>query len=196
VVNPRKYPNFGWTWLSRFLAGIAMTALFSYFIFFMVDRLNMPIFEAGASAGLLTLISAPVSVVFFSVTGYISDKVGRRKPFIVVSTLLMAAALFLAATAGTFTTFVIAWLLFAMGQAIFLTVDLALCAAVLPNAADAGKDMAVFGLALSIPNILVPAVAPALLGVGDGHNYAVLWGVAGALCALGSAAIRRVRRVR
>jgi MFS family permease len=196
VVNPRKYPNFGWTWLSRFLAGIAMTALFSYFIFFMVDRLNMPIFEAGASAGLLTLISAPVSVVFFSVTGYISDKVGRRKPFIVVSTLLMAAALFLAATAGTFTTFVIAWLLFAMGQAIFLTVDLALCAAVLPNAADAGKDMAVFGLALSIPNILVPAVAPALLGVGDGHNYAILWGVAGALCALGSVVIRRVRGVR
>lgn len=196
VVNPRKYPNFGWTWLSRFLAGIAMSALFSYFIYFMVDRLNLPIFEAGANAGLLTLISAPVSVIFFSVTGFVSDKIGRRKPFIVVSTLLMATALVIAATATTFTSFMIAWIVFAMGQAIFLTVDLALCAAVLPKAADAGKDMAVFGLALSIPNILVPAIAPTLLGLGDGHNYTVLWGMAAVLCALGSVAIRQVRGVR
>lgn len=196
VVNPRKYPNFGWTWLSRFLAGIAMSALFSYFIYFMVDRLNLPIYEAGANAGLLTLISAPVSVIFFSVTGFVSDKIGRRKPFIVASTLLMAAALFVAATATSFSSFLIAWLLFAMGQAMFLTVDLALCAAVLPKAADAGKDMAVFGLALSIPNIIVPAIAPTLLGLGDGHNYTVLWGLAGVLCALGSVAIRQVRGVR
>ena len=135
-------------------------------------------------------------MIFFSVTGFVSDKIGRRKPFIVVSTLLMAGALVVAATATSFTSFLVAWLLFSMGQAMFLTVDLALCAAVLPKASDAGKDMAVFGLALSIPNILVPAIAPTLLAIGGGHNYTVLWGLAAVLCALGSVAIRQVRGVR
>ncbi|MEV6342906.1 MFS transporter [Actinoplanes sp. NPDC051851] len=196
VVNPRKHPNFGWTWLSRFLAGIAMTALFSYFIYFMMDGLGVGIAEVGQKAGLLTLASAPVSVIFFSLSGWVSDKIGRRKPFIVIAALIMAAALVIGATAHTFAMFLVAWLVFAVGQAMFLTVDLALCAAVLPDAKDTGKDFAVFQLALSLPNVAVPALAPTLLGIGGGHNYALLWGLAAALCAAGALAIRQVRGIR
>ncbi|MFD7136457.1 MFS transporter [Streptomyces sp. NPDC059894] len=196
LVNPRRHPDFGWAWVSRFLAGIAMTALFSYFIYFMMDGLDMPIAEAGAHAGTLTLISAPVSVLFFAGSGWLSDKVGRRKPFVVVAALLMAAGLVIGGTSTTFAQFVVAWVVFAMGQAMYLTVDMALCAAVLPDARDTGKDMAVFGLALSIPNIIVPAAAPAILAIGDGHNYRLLWFAAAALCALGSITVTFVKGVR
>lgn len=196
IVDPRKHPDFSWAWVSRFLAGIAMTALFSFFIYFMMDGLGLPIAEAGAKAGLLTLASAPVSVVFFTVSGWISDKIGRRKPFVIVAALLMAAALVIAATATTFSQFLVAWLIFAMGQAMYLTVDLALCAAVLPDAKDAGKDMAVFGLALNIPNIVVPAAAPAVLAIGAGHNYLLLWIGCAVLCALGALTVTRIKGAR
>jgi MFS family permease len=196
LVNPRRYPDFGWTWLSRFLSGIAMTAMFTYFIYFMMGRLGVGVADVGAKAGLLTLASAPVSVLFFVVSGFLSDKLGRRKPFIVGGMLLMSAALVLGALSPTFGVFLIAWLVFAMGQAMFLTVDLALCAAVLPNQDNVGKDMAVFGLALSVPAIIVPAVAPFVIGVGAGGNYALLWFIAAALCALGSLVVRRIRSVR
>lgn len=195
-VNPRKHPNFGWAWFSRLLAGVAMTALFSYFIFFMMDGLKMPIPVAGANAGTLTLISAPVSILFFTASGWISDKIGRRKPFVVVAALLMAAGLVIGGTSASFGQFIVAWMVFSMGQAMYLTVDLALCAAVLPDARDAGKDMAVFGLALSIPNIIVPAVAPAVLAIGGGHNYGILWFGAAALCALGSITVTFIKGVR
>ncbi|AXJ08848.1 MFS transporter [Arthrobacter sp. PM3] len=196
IVNPRKHPNFGWAWLSRLLAGVAMTALFSYFIFFMMDGLKMPIPEAGASAGTLTLISAPVSILFFTASGWLSDKIGRRKPFVVTAALLMSAGLVIGGTSTSFGQFTIAWLVFSMGQAMYLTVDMALCAAVLPDVRDTGKDMAVFGLALSIPNIIVPSIAPALLATGGGHNYGALWFGAAALCALGSITVTFIKGVR
>lgn len=196
LVDPRKHPNFAWAWVSRFLAGIAMTALFAYFIFFLMDGLHMPIAEAGKSAGLLTLVSAPVSILFFTVSGWLSDKIGRRKPFVIAAALLMATALVFGATATSFEQFVVAWIVFSMGQAMYLTVDLALCAAVLPDARDTGKDMAVFSLALSIPNIIVPAAAPAILAIGSGHNYGLLWFAAAALCAMGSITVTFIKGVR
>ncbi|MFZ0531279.1 MAG: MFS transporter [Propionicimonas sp.] len=196
IVNPRKHPNFGWVWLSRFCAGIAMTGLFTYFIYFMIDGLGLPLPSAGANAGLLSLLSAPVSILFFAASGWLSDKLGRRKPFVIGAALTMALALVVAGTARSFEQFMVAWIIFAMGQAMYLTVDLALCAEVLPNAKDTGKDMAVFGLALSIPNIIVPAVAPALLASGAGHNYLLLWGGCAALCALGAIAVFKVKGVR
>lgn len=196
ILDPRKYPDFGWVWLSRFLAGVAMTGLFTYFIYFMIDGLGLPLPQAGTNAGFLSLLSAPVSVLFFTVSGWWSDKVGRRKPFVIAAALFMAAALFVGGTAHSFEQFIVAWLLFAVGQAMYLTVDLALCASVLPNAADVGKDMGVFQLALSIPSIIVPLVAPFVLGVGGGHNYLLLWGLCGVLCALGAVAVFKVKGVR
>ena len=196
ILDPRKYPDFGWVWLSRFLAGVAMTGLFTYFIYFMIDGLGVALPDVGKNAGLLTLLSAPVSVFFFTFSGWLSDKVGRRKPFVIAAALFMAAALVIGGTATTFTQFVVAWLVFAIGQAMYLTVDLALCAAVLPNAKDVGKDMGVFQLALSIPSIIVPLVAPAVLGVGGGHNYLLLWGICAVLCALGAVAVFKVKGVR
>ena len=196
IVDPRKHPDFGWVWLSRFLAGVAMTGLFTYFIYFMMDGLGLPIAQAGANAGFLSLLSAPVSIVFFTASGWLSDKIGRRKPFVVAAALFMATALFVAGTATTFNQFIVAWLLFAVGQAMYLTVDLALCAAVLPNAKDVGKDMGVFQLALSIPSIVVPLVAPSILAIGGGHNYLLLWGMCGVLCALGAVAVFKVKGAR
>jgi MFS family permease len=196
IVSPRKHPDFGWAWISRFLAGVAMTALFAFFIYFMMDGLGLSIGEAGRNAGTLTLASAPVSVVFFILSGWLSDKVGRRKPFVVAAALLMALALVVAGTATSFGQFLVAWLIFAVGQAMYLTVDLALCAAVLPDARDTGKDMAVFGLALNIPNIVVPALAPAVLAIGAGHNYQVLWIGAAVVCALGAFTVTRIKNAR
>lgn len=193
-VDPRKHPNFGWVWLSRFLAGVAMTAFLAFFVLYLITNLHYSPAEAGARASLLSLYSAPVSILLFTGSGWLSDKMGRRKPFVIGSAAVMALALVIGGRASSFNQFVIAWMVFAVGQAMYLTVDLALCAQVLPNEADTGKDMAVFGLALNLPNILVPAVAPFILGAEN--NYTLLWGVAAALCALGALVIPLVKGVK
>ena len=104
------------------------------------------------------------------------------------------AGLVIAATPASVTGFTVAWMVFAVGQPMYLTVDLALCAKVPPDEADAGKDMAVFGLALNLDNVLVPAAAPAILG--SGNNYTFLWGIAAVLCTLGAVVIPLVKGVK
>ena len=86
----------------------------------------------------------------------------------------------LGGTSHTFLQFLIAWELFAVGQAMYLTVDLTLCASVLPDSKDAGKDMGMFQVALSIGQMLAPVVAPFVLKIGSatGTNYLLFWCIA------------------
>lgn len=187
-VNPRKHPNFGWTWLSRFLVGLAMASMQTYFVYYLISGLHTPLNQVGNRAGLLTLCSAPISVIFFSCSGFLTDRLGRKKPFVIAAAVIMAFALILAGSSHSFTQFLVAWELFCVGQAMYLTVDLALCAAVLPESKDAGKDMGVFGLALNGANVLVPAVAPFIINTASGNNYPLLW-LIGAILSLCSVLI-------
>ncbi|AKV55707.1 major facilitator transporter [Bifidobacterium actinocoloniiforme DSM 22766] len=187
-VNPRKHPNFGWTWLSRFLVGLAMASMQTYFVYYLISGLHTPLNQVGNKAGLLTLCSAPISVIFFSCSGFLTDRLGRKKPFVIAAAVIMAFALILAGSSHSFTQFLVAWEIFCVGQAMYMTVDLALCAAVLPESKDAGKDMGVFGLALNGANVLVPAVAPFIINMASGNNYPLLW-LIGAILSLCSVLI-------
>ena len=89
-----------------------------------------------ARASLLSLYSAPVSIALFTGSGWLSDKLGRRKSFVIGSALVMALALIIGGRAAGFNQFIVAWMVFAVGQAMYLTVHLALCAQVLPNETD------------------------------------------------------------
>ncbi|WP_180271993.1 MFS transporter [Actinomyces ruminis] len=194
-VNPIKHPNFGWVWLARFLAGIAMTSFLNFFVLYLIIRLHNDPETAGKLAGRLSLMSAPISIIFFTGSGWLSDKLGVRRPLVALAAVIMAGALVMAALSSNFTVFTVAWCLFAMGQAMYLTVDLALCAAVLPSEADAGKDMAVFGLALNLPTVIVPALAPTILGAQN-DNYPLLWGIAAVFCFIGALLMPLIKGVK
>ena len=170
--------------------------LFSgFFVLYLVVGLGLKPGDAGATAGRLSLMSAPVSILVFTGSGWISDKLGMLKPLVAASAVIMAIGLVIAATSASVTGFTVAWMVFAVGQPMYLTVDLALCAKVLPAEADAGKDMAVFGLALNLGNVLVPAIAPTLLGAHS-DNYPLLWGVAAAMCIVGALIMPLIRGVK
>jgi hypothetical protein len=82
-----------------------------------------------------------------------------------------------------------------LGFGLYVAVDLALVADVLPETGDAAKDLGVLNIAGALPFSLAPALAPAILAVGAG-SYRVLYVVAGLCAVLGAAAILPVRRVR
>jgi MFS family permease len=105
-------------------------------------------------------------------------------------------AMFAIALATDFNAFLVGMALGGLGFGVYMAVDLALVADVLPNTGNAAaKDLGVLNIAAALPFSIAPALAPAVLAVGEG-SYGLLYAVAGVCAILGAVAILPVKRVR
>jgi hypothetical protein len=77
----------------------------------------------------------------------------------------------------------------------YMAVDLALVADVLPNKDKAAKDLGVLNIAGALPSSIAPGIAPAILAIGSG-NYGLLYVVAGICAVLSAAAILPMKGIR
>ena len=194
-VSPRRHPDFAWAFASRFMFLFAYAFLVTYQAYYLLDHLGTAESEVPRQIFVGTLTQAVCVVVAALVGGRLSDRTGRRKAFVAVAAIVYAAALFLIAVATSFDGYLVGMALGGLGFGLYMAVDLALVADVLPSADSAAKDLGVLNIAGALPFSVAPAVAPAILAIGGG-SYQVLYAAAG-LCALvGAAAILPVRRVR
>jgi hypothetical protein len=71
---------------------------------------------------------------------------------------------------------------------------------VLPDPTNTAKDLGIMALANSLPSILVPAIAPALLAIGASpdlpQNFSVLFYAGAAAGLIGALLIIPIRKVR
>jgi MFS family permease len=111
---------------------------------------------------------------------------------------MAAAGLYAISLSRTFDQFLIAAAIYGIGLAIYYAVDIALCAAVLPNPNDAAKDMAVIQIANSLPQSLAPTVAPLFLAIGAAArpNYPAVFIAASFFAIMGACAVLPIRKCR
>ena len=94
----------------------------------------------------------------------VSERLQRRENFLAISAL----GLVVIAQVSTFNGYLIGLRICGVALGMYLVVDLALVAKVLPNRdTDAAKDIGIFNLARLIPQSVVPAIAPVLLAIGS-----------------------------
>src|SRR2546421_10585370 len=105
--------------------------------------------------------------------GMLSDKMQRRKLFVIVASIIMTVGLLLYAFFPTWAMVIVATVVLGLGMGVFLAVDLALASQVLPRAADRGKDMGIINTAIFLPMILSPLIAGITLGAL--HSYLPLF---------------------
>jgi MFS family permease len=196
-VNPVKHPDFGWAWLSRFLIFMSISSVLNYQVYYLTDGLGLPTSQVAQLVGVGVLIQTVTVVLGSNVFGWLSDKVGRRKVFVLVSALVGSAGLLTLTISGSVPGFLFGMVLIGLGQGVYFAVDLALVTEVLPDSEQAaGKDLGVFNIANSLPQAVAPAIAPLFIGIGTGQNYTALF-LAGTIFAVLSAlAIAPVRGVR
>lgn len=201
AINPRRAPDFSWAFASRFLLFIGLATLLSYQVYYLTDRLALPGAEVPAAMFQATLVTTAATVLASLLGGWLSDRLRRRKAFVLAAAALYAAGLALIAMATSFSGFLGGLAVCGLGQGVYLAVDLALVADVLPNQhADAAKDLGIFNLASAMPQSVAPALAPLFLGLGmapgQGGNYVALFTAAAVFAALGAAAIAPIRGVK
>ena len=193
--NPRRCPDFAWAFLSRFMFVLAYAFLVTYQAYFLLERVGTDEDDVPHQIFLGTLASTVVVVVVSVLSGRLSDRLQRRKVFVLVASIAYGLALFVVAAATGFNGFLVGMALCGIGFGMYFAVDLALVADVLPDSRTAGKDLGVLNFAGALPFSVAPALAPAILTIGGG-SYSALYAVAGGCAILGAFAILPVKGVR
>lgn len=198
-VNPLRHPDFGLAWVSRLLLFLGVSAVNAYQAFYLIMVLHVDTAEVAGKVFLATLVLTLASMATAPVVSRASERIHRRKPFVIGAAVVFALGMGLVAAASSFGGFVLAMVVLGAGQGVYLAVDFALVTEVLPDQANPAKDLGIMNLANTLPASIVPAVAPAVLAIGAAageKNFTALF-VAGAVTALlGAAAIVPIRGVR
>ncbi len=197
-VSPVKNPDYALAWWSKFLIVLATNMFTSFRLFFIKDRIGMTVEQAAGAIALGVLIYTLVLMPAAWIAGKISDKIGRRKPFVIVAAIIFGVGTALLMTAHTVEIFYVVEALLGLAYGVYIGVDLALVMDVLPDQENPGKDLGVFNIANAVPQASGPLIGGILLGVGSAvsQNYTLLLIVAGITGALGGLAIIPIKSVR
>ena len=171
---------------SRTIGGIVRANLVNVF--------NIAIFSMAA---VLLALYAGGTMLTAVIGGYISDRMGKRKIFVIIASCIMAVS-------GIILAFVpegqegigltmIAALILGIGYGWYLAVDQALITQVLPTAGDRAKDLGVINIANSMPQVLAPVLAAPLVTVLGG--YTSLYLATAVITVLGAIAIIPIKSV-
>ncbi|WP_345376620.1 MFS transporter [Frondihabitans cladoniiphilus] len=191
--NPAKNPDFGWAWLTRFLMTASAATATNYLTYYLIVDFKNTTTEAATNVFHATLFYVIGIVITTFVAGAISDRIGRRKPFVLVAALIGVVGLSIIAFAPSIGVILLGELIMGAGIGSFYAVDLALITDVLPKDGNNAKDLGVVNIAQALPQSLVPVGAPAAVSA---FGYPGLF-ISGAVVGLiGAVSVFRIKASR
>lgn len=196
TVPPRTRLRFthdlGWAFGSRLGIQLANALGTLYLLYYLRDIVHHPD-PAKAVFELIAVYTAGILLTSV-IAGRWSDRSGRRKPFVVTSAVVVAAAMVVLSVARTFSWALGAAALMGIGYGVYLAVDNALITQVLPAAGSRARDLGVINLANTAPQALAAAIAGVVISEFGG--YTPLYLLAAGCALAGAFAIGPVRTVR
>jgi MFS family permease len=195
-LSPRRHPDFALAWGSRFLLTTALYMFMTYRLLYMQHELKLSTADATAVLATGVLIYTVTLALAGQAAGWLSDRVGRRKLFVIGAAALFGVGMWMLAQASSAGDFYVAELVLGLGFGIYIAVDLALVIDVLPGLNDSAKNLGVLNMAQVLPQSLAPGIGAVLIGVGGGQNYDLLLGTAAAVSVAGALLILPIKKVR
>jgi MFS family permease len=193
VVDPRKHPDFFWAFVARLVLIVGYWSIVSFQLYILDDYIGLGLDKANQLFPLTTAVLALGIILALVPSGLLSDRVGRRKPFVIVASLVVAVSAVVPIVSPTVPGALVSVAIGGVGFGIYLAVDQALMTQVLPNAADAGKDLGVPTIAQAGGQIVAPLVASVVIGLA---GYPMLYGFAAVMAALAALAVLPIKSVR
>ncbi len=193
-IPPRTHPDFAWTLASRILVNIGNALGTGLLLYFLEFGLKMSQAEANDSLIELVLVYMVFVIAAALLFGRLSDRWGRRRPFVLIAALLQAIAALILALVPVFSVALFGGALLGLGYGCFLAVDQALATQVLPDPADRGKDLGIMNIATAVPQALSPLLGALVVAALGG--FVGLFLLSALAAVLGALAILPIRSVR
>jgi MFS family permease len=202
--------DFFWTFATRGLVTLGIFSILPFMELYFRDVVRTP--DAGAASAFWLLAVIAGAIIPSMVGGVLSDRTGRRKLFVYVSSAIQAVvvSVLLFGLIRSLTLLYVLGILYGIGYGAYYAVDWALACDVLPNREEAaGRDMALWHVSFTLPQVLAPAILAGflhylnepghqLLGVTSGHDlgFRFIFGSAALWFILGTVMVSRIRGVR
>jgi MFS family permease len=161
-ISPKDYPDFFWVWITRALVMLGFYAVLPYINYYLMDIIHVPSDQVGQKASIVQAIILITSTFSGFLGGKWSDKTGRKK-VVYVANMLIAVMAIAFIFCRSLTDVLLAGSLFGIGYGAYISVDYAMGADVLPSRKDAGKEMAIWHIAMTLPQTLASPIAGFLI---------------------------------
>ena len=202
--------DFFWTFATRGLVTLGIFSILPFMELYFRDVVRTP--DAGAASAFWLLAVIAGAIIPSMVGGVLSDRTGRRKLFVYISSAMQAAvvSVLLFGLVRSLTLLYVLGIIYGIGYGAYYAVDWALACDVLPNREEAaGRDMALWHVSFTLPQVLAPAILAGflhylnqpghqLLGFSSGHElgFRFIFGTAALWFILGTVMVSRIRGVR
>lgn len=154
-------------WRQRLVAQCGWSVATLFGVHVLVRRTGADTDQAATLTGIVSVLGALAAVLTaVLLAGRLARRIGYRPAISAGLALILLANLWLAVS-GSFPMFLIGCVLAGAGVGIFTALDLALVLRVL-RPGTTGRYLGLFSAARTLPQSLVPAIAPAMLAIGNG----------------------------
>ena len=188
--------DFRWTWVARFFMFFGYTAISNFVLYILQIHIQPALSASEANTTYAGLSSAalPGQLIMMLVAGKLSDKVGRRKPFVIGSSAFIAAIMLIPIFVPTLPAFYAFFVLLAASYGMYMAVDVALFIDVLPDKEAAGRDLGVANVASNIGQMLAPVAAGQVVALTAGYSSLFIMSIIAV--AISAVAIVPVKKVK
>jgi MFS family permease len=165
-ISPRKNPDFAWAFGARFffILGYFMVLFFELYLLTDYVRLSLP--EANKTIGILALLTLATTLPAVLIGGIVSDRIGRRKRFIYIASVMVAIGFLVPLILPTIAGMAIMSAVSGIGFGLYTACDTALMTEVLPkDGATAGKDLGILNVATNLPQALSTVAGGVLISL-------------------------------
>jgi MFS family permease len=189
VAELARHQGFRSVWLGRFLVILANTIALLYLYYYLQDVIHYK--KPGEGQLILVTIATLATAAAAVIAGRLADRSGRYRIYVVQAIVSMAVAGFVLAFIGTWPIAIASAFALGAGYGVVASAGQALSAQVLPDIASAGRDLGIMNIANTVPQVIGPPVAAALIYLGAG--YRGLFAFAAVMALLAAYIVYRLR---
>jgi MFS family permease len=196
--NPRRDPDFAWVLLTRLVMMLGIFTIQAYLQYYLHDVVGASNPEQQATnfviiVALTSLISAPAA-------GWLSDRFGRKR-IVYFSGGFMALVGLVFVLAHSLVIALAAGAIFGLGYGAYQSVDWALVVDVLPSHRNYARDMGIWNISLSLPQVIAPVIGGPIIDsfTRSGNSvagYQAIFIMAIVYCLIGTVTVRYIRGVK
>ncbi len=191
---PRAAPDFYWALWGRLSLVLGYFMVYGFQLYIFTDHVGLDEEATARAIGLTSVVFLITALAGSAVAGPASDRLARRKSFVIGASLLAMASVAIPMLVPTTTGMVAFSAVGGLAFGIYYAVDAALMSEVLPSSESRARDLGILNMANTGGQVLAPAASSALVGLGVG--FLPVFAGAMVMAAVGAACVTPIRSVR